>query len=153
MSPIDLAAGRHEPVFDLPTLHKLAALDPSGQNQLLGRVLRAFEQSLQRLGAEIEQARRAGDGQAARLAAHTLKSSSASVGALRLSRLCLALERALRPPADRDAGEGEAPWHPLAEELLAELGQVQQALPGVAEQLKLAAAILAARPAGAIRAA
>jgi hypothetical protein len=49
-----------------------------------------------RLLAQLAQARRDGDPSAMRLVAHTLKSSSASVGALVLSGLCSDAERALR---------------------------------------------------------
>lgn len=82
--------------LDAATLGQLTQLDPSGANRLLPRVLTAYRDSLARLRAQIAGARTADDPAAARLAAHTLKSSSASVGALKLSALCAQAEQAVR---------------------------------------------------------
>jgi HPt (histidine-containing phosphotransfer) domain-containing protein len=87
------------PVLDEEALQRLRELDPSGQNHLLERVLRAFEGSLLRLAPQLREARVRNDMQAMRHVAHTLKSSSASVGALRLSRLCAEIEAAVRQEA------------------------------------------------------
>ncbi len=84
------------PVLDEEALQRLRELDPSGQNHLLERVLRAFEGSLLRLAPQLREARQRRDLQGIRHIAHTLKSSSASVGALRLSRLCAEIEAAVR---------------------------------------------------------
>jgi HPt (histidine-containing phosphotransfer) domain-containing protein len=119
-------------VFDHQALHRLRALDPSGQNQLLVRVMKAFELSLQRLSTQLRDARQQQDVSAVRHAAHTLKSSSASVGALRLSGLCLDVETALRragasfdvTPATAGAALAEPVDH-----LLDEIDRVQAALP------------------------
>ena len=48
------------------------------------------------LGAQLAEARQKNDMQSVRHAVHTLKSSSASIGALRLSRLCAEIEAAVR---------------------------------------------------------
>jgi HPt (histidine-containing phosphotransfer) domain-containing protein len=87
------------PVLDEEALQRLRELDPSGQNHLLERVLRAFESSVLRLAPQLRDARQRGDMAAIRHVAHTLKSSSASVGALRLSRLCAEIEAAVRQEA------------------------------------------------------
>jgi HPt (histidine-containing phosphotransfer) domain-containing protein len=87
------------PVLDEEALQRLRELDPSGQNHLLERVLRAFESSVLRLAPQLRDARQRGDMQAIRHVAHTLKSSSASVGALRLSRLCAEIEAVVRQEA------------------------------------------------------
>jgi HPt (histidine-containing phosphotransfer) domain-containing protein len=84
-------------------------------------VLRAFDTSLQRLLGQLEQARAAGDITAMRHVAHTLKSSSASVGALELSRICADIERRLREP---DPGE----LQPLLDDMVAQGLRVQAAL-------------------------
>ena len=84
------------PVLDEGALQRLRDLDPSGSSRLLERVLRAFETSGTRLGAQLSAARETGDLQGVRHVAHTLKSSSASIGALRLSRLCAEIEAAAR---------------------------------------------------------
>ncbi len=123
--------GEGIPVFDQQALHRLRALDPSGQNQLLNRVMKAFELSLQRLSTQLCNARQQQDVSAVRHAAHTLKSSSASVGALRLSGLCLDVETALRSAgASFDATPataGEALAEPV-DRLLEEIDRVQTAL-------------------------
>ena len=54
---------------------------------------------------QLDAAHRAGDRNAIRLVAHTLKSSSASIGALRLSQLCAQIEAAIR---QGDAGSLDA---------------------------------------------
>ena len=63
---------------------------------MVERVLRAFEASLQRLLPQGVQALEQGDHDAVRHVVHTLKSSSASVGALELSRRCGEIENRLR---------------------------------------------------------
>jgi CheY-like chemotaxis protein len=83
-------------VLDAGALARLSELDPLGQNQLLQRVLRAFQTSAARLRPQADAARKSGDRAALRLVAHTLKSSSASIGALRLSALCVQIESAIR---------------------------------------------------------
>ena len=87
------------PVLDEEALQRLRELDPGGRSHLLERVLRAFESSLLRLAPQLREARQRGDLQAVRHVAHTLKSSSASIGALRLSRLCAEIEAAVRQEA------------------------------------------------------
>jgi HPt (histidine-containing phosphotransfer) domain-containing protein len=82
--------------LDAEALARLAALDPTGESQLLGRVLNAFQSSIARLMPQLDAARRSADRAAIRLVAHTLKSSSASIGALALSRLCAQVETAIR---------------------------------------------------------
>ncbi len=83
-------------VLDTACLDRLRELDPGARNGLLNRVLRTYTQSLERLLVQWEQAQAAGDAQALRGMAHTMKSSSASVGALELSALCAAVEVRLR---------------------------------------------------------
>jgi HPt (histidine-containing phosphotransfer) domain-containing protein len=83
-------------VLDAQTLAKLQELDPDGKAGLVQRVLTTYTRSLSRLLAQLHTARVANDPQAVRHVAHTLKSSSASVGALQLSALCADIERRLR---------------------------------------------------------
>jgi HPt (histidine-containing phosphotransfer) domain-containing protein len=87
------------PVLDEEALQRLRELDPSGKNRLLERILRAFESSVLRLAPQLREARQRGDMQAIRHVVHTLKSSSASIGAMRLSRLCAEIEAAVRQEA------------------------------------------------------
>lgn len=94
-----------QPVLDAEALARLAALDPKGESRLIERVLKAFQTSAARLMPQLEAAQRGADRAAIRLVAHTLKSSSASIGALALSVLCARIENAIRldPTAEIDA--------------------------------------------------
>jgi len=83
-------------VLDAQALARLQELDPTGKAGLLARVLATYTQSLQRLLDQLRSARARADVQGQRHVAHTLKSSSASVGALKLSALCADIERRLR---------------------------------------------------------
>jgi HPt (histidine-containing phosphotransfer) domain-containing protein len=80
-------------VLDEVSIQRLRELDPDGTNHVVERVLRAFETSLRRM---LPQAAEPIDPDAVRHVAHTLKSSSASVGALELSRRCGEIENRLR---------------------------------------------------------
>jgi HPt (histidine-containing phosphotransfer) domain-containing protein len=84
----DALAASETAILDPQALARLQELDPSGETGLLERVLRAFEVSVARLLPQLQDARSAGDLQAIRHVVHTLKSSSASIGALKLSQLC-----------------------------------------------------------------
>lgn len=108
-------------VLDAASLQRLHELDPQGTNRVVERVLRTFEGSLQRLLAQAAQAALAGDAEAARHAVHTLKSSSASVGALALSRCCGEIETQLR-------AQPLAALHGLLDELQDEGQRVLQAV-------------------------
>ena len=89
-------------VLDAAALAGLRALDPVGNNRLLERVLVAFEASTSRLMPQLLDAHRRGDLQGVRYVAHTLKSSAASVGGVRLSGICADLESRIRREQDGD---------------------------------------------------
>ncbi len=59
---------------------------------MLTRVFQAFETSLNRLLPQLEQARITADAAGVKLVAHTLKSSSATIGAVQLSKVCAEVE-------------------------------------------------------------
>ena len=108
-------------VLDPAALANLAQLDPAGANRLMHRVLTTYRSSMARLLAQLAQARVQSDASTMRLVAHTLKSSSASVGALALSALCSDAERALR-----DGRLEEVPG--LLDQLVAETARVDAAV-------------------------
>jgi signal transduction histidine kinase/DNA-binding response OmpR family regulator/HPt (histidine-containing phosphotransfer) domain-containing protein len=83
-------------VLDETALERLRALDPRGENRLLERVLKAFETSVARLLPQLLESRQLGDQGGIRHVAHTLKSSSASIGALQLSQFCADMEAMIR---------------------------------------------------------
>jgi HPt (histidine-containing phosphotransfer) domain-containing protein len=83
-------------VLDAGALERLRELDPSGKGGLVARVLATYTSSLGKLLQQFQAARVQGDRAALRHVAHTLRSSSASVGALHLSGLCADIERSVR---------------------------------------------------------
>lgn len=100
-------------VLDEQALNKLRALDPSGRAGVLQRVLQTYESSLARLMAQFVEARRVGDRPALRHVAHTLYSSSASIGALAFAQSCKAVEQHVR---DSDTGDIEPRLDLMADE-------------------------------------
>ena len=82
--------------LDAGVLAKLAGLDPGDSRGLLPRLLTLYLSSLADLLRQLDAARRPVEPKALGWVAHSLKSSSASMGALRLSALCSATEQALR---------------------------------------------------------
>jgi HPt (histidine-containing phosphotransfer) domain-containing protein len=83
-------------ILDADALDRLRELDPSGKSKLMERVLRAFESSAGRLAQQFGEARKSGDMQGIRHVVHTLKSSSASIGASALARICAEIEASIR---------------------------------------------------------
>ena len=90
--------------LDPAALARLIELDPTGENRLLERVLKAFQTSVARLRPQADSARAVGDAAVIRLVVHTLKSSSASIGALQLSQLCAEIETVIRLEPATDLG-------------------------------------------------
>ena len=78
--------------LDAQALQRLRELDPSGTSRLVERVFKAFATSVARLLPQLDAAQAGGDAAGIRHVAHTLKSSSASIGAVKLSRLCAEME-------------------------------------------------------------
>ncbi len=108
-------------VLDREALERLRELDPTGKSGLLERVAEAFGTSTARLLPQMRSAGQAGDLEGVRYTSHTFKSSSASLGALRLSQLCAELELQARAG---DSTDLEA----RVEEIAAEIEIVLQAL-------------------------
>jgi HPt (histidine-containing phosphotransfer) domain-containing protein len=108
-------------VLDAQALANLVQLDPTGANKLLPRVLVTYRSSMARLLGQLTAARLPFDPVVLKLVTHTLKSSSASVGALTLAALCAAAEQALR----EDRLEG---FISLLDDLEAEAARVDSAV-------------------------
>ena len=89
-------------VLDAEAIKRLRELDPRGDNRLLERVVTAFETSVSRLLPQLDDAVRNQDRNAILHVAHTLKSSSASIGALKLSQLCAEIESMIRRQTGED---------------------------------------------------
>ena len=75
------------PAIDRDTIEQFRELDPNGSMALAARILGIYAGSSSGVFAEVEHAVAAGDGARLRHAAHSLKSSSANVGAMQLSAL------------------------------------------------------------------
>jgi histidine phosphotransfer protein HptB len=105
-------------LLDPEAIRRLRELDPGGSNKLLERVVNAFSGSLDRLLPELARARTGTtpDLAVVRHISHTLKSSSASLGALTLSARC----------ADIEAMARDGRVDGLSEQLDAMLQDIQQ---------------------------
>ena len=129
-SGIEGAAER--PVLDAACMAELRALDPDGKAQLVKRVLATYQASLAKLVEQLRVARADSAWDQVSRVAHTLKSSSASIGALALSALCADIERLLRA-GDRTSAEA------LFDPFQAEVVRVDQAVGQTLRHLEAAA--------------
>jgi len=103
---VALASATHpDNIFDAEALRRLRELDPRGDNRLFERVGKAFETSVGRLLPQLEDAFNVNDTAAIVHVAHTLKSSSASIGALKLSQLCAEIETMIRRQTGEDLSD------------------------------------------------
>jgi HPt (histidine-containing phosphotransfer) domain-containing protein len=82
--------------LDEQALTRLRELDPDGRQGVVRRVLTAYETSLARMIAQLQLQTDTADPVIVASIAHTLKSSSASAGALSLAQACADVEARLR---------------------------------------------------------
>jgi HPt (histidine-containing phosphotransfer) domain-containing protein len=129
-SGIEGAADR--PVLDAACMAELRALDPDGKAQLVKRVLATYQTSLAKLAEQLRGARAVGAWDQVSRVAHTLKSSSASIGALGLSAVCADIERLLRAG---DSVGAEA----LVDRFQVEVGRADEAVGQALQRLEAAA--------------
>ncbi len=108
------------PSLDPAALRNLAGLEQAGSD-LVDRVVQMYLSSSTSLAAEIRAGAEAEDPERVAAAAHTLKSSSAQVGAMKLSSLCKEIEARGRG----GFGEGVAN---LVDEVESELESVREGL-------------------------
>jgi CheY-like chemotaxis protein len=107
--------------IDARALEAIRSLANAHNPDLLEQIVRLYLKSGPQLMAAIREGLDAGDPNKVRVAAHTLKSSSANLGASRLAELCKQLETAAR----LDAMVSDAPPYP---DLQAEYERVCNAL-------------------------
>ncbi|MFT3856400.1 MAG: response regulator [Aquabacterium sp.] len=100
--PRPAAPALPQDVLDAEALRRLRELDPRGDNRLLERVVKAFQTSVGRLLPQMDEALKMNDSAAIMHVAHTLKSSSASIGALKLSHMCAEIETMIRRQTGED---------------------------------------------------
>lgn len=112
-------------VLDADALAKLRELDPTGVNCFVVRILATYQRSVASLGGKLREARRDGDTDAIRRIVHTLKSSSAHVGALALAKICDGIEKEIVGNSGAD----------LNADLDAVIRELAVALSAVAERL------------------
>jgi signal transduction histidine kinase/CheY-like chemotaxis protein/HPt (histidine-containing phosphotransfer) domain-containing protein len=91
-----------EPTLDPAALEALAGQFRTDNPQLVEELIRIYLENAPKLLGDMDRALAAGEGNNLMRAAHTLKSSSASLGAMRLSGLSKAIEMAVRN--DRQEG-------------------------------------------------
>lgn len=120
--PRSAAASPSATALDAAAVARLRELDPTGQHGVVSRVLATFDASLRRLLGQLEAERGKGNAVVVGGIAHTLKSSSASVGALGLATACAEIEArlragdtaALQSDIDRMLAEGQAALRAVA---------------------------------------
>ena len=88
--------GPAAPLIDPEAIERLRQLDPSGQQGVLRRVLLAYEASLTRHLSDVAEAWECADADRLGRASHTLKSSSAAVGAMTFAQHCADIEQSVR---------------------------------------------------------
>ena len=118
-------------VLDRQALDQLSALQSDGKSDLFARVINVYLAESPKLIEVAKQAAAANDAVELARAAHTLRSSSANVGAMRLAELCRDIESSTKRPAAEDEAKL------LLVKVDAEYGRVQAAL---STELELAAA-------------
>jgi signal transduction histidine kinase/CheY-like chemotaxis protein/HPt (histidine-containing phosphotransfer) domain-containing protein len=107
--------------LDEAALNAIRELDAGDAAGLLGQVVDMYLQASPPLIDHIRQGLGSGDADRVRMAAHTLKSSSANLGARRLSEMCAVLEHAAR----KGALSGELPG---ADQIVREFDAVRRSL-------------------------
>ena len=85
-----------EPVLQQQALDELRKLQSAGQPDVVERLLEVYLDSADQLVEEMQAGTKSGDAAQLQRAAHTLKSSSANIGALHLARCCRDLEGSAR---------------------------------------------------------
>jgi PAS domain S-box-containing protein len=98
-------------VLDLAAIDRIRAMERRGAERLLERLIETYLTSSERLMAEAEAALGRADATALRQAAHTLKSSSANLGAIELASRCAEIEGLARTERLVDA---RADWTAVA---------------------------------------
>ena len=101
---VSASAENHGALLDMQVVGTLHAMDHDCPG-LIGRLVEAYATSAPALMVELRGAAACGDLRAARQAAHTLKSSHASLGALGVSALFADIEATARTGASRDLND------------------------------------------------
>ena len=108
-------------LLDEEALHSIRELERNGASGMLTRVVGMYRESAPQLLTDIRKGVEDGDAERTRRAAHTLKSSSANLGAVVVTALCKRLEDEARAGKLNDA-------HTLADQIEQELDQITNLL-------------------------
>ncbi len=115
------------PLLDRTALDAIRALQSEAAPDLLAQVVRLYFESAADMLTRLRAGLAAGDHEAVRIAAHTLKSSSANLGAAVLAEMCKQLELAARAgslgPGLPDAQALERAYQAVRVALEAEIGE------------------------------
>ena len=117
----EAGSSSERPLLDRGALEAIRALQSEAVPDLLAQVVRLYFDSAADMLARLRDGLASGDHEAVRIAAHTLKSSSANVGAGTLAEMCKQLELAAR-------GRHFGPGLPDAQALEREFDAVRAAL-------------------------
>jgi len=115
-------------VLDRQVLDQLSKVRTNGKPELLARVINLYLVESPKLVQKLKQAAGASDARAIALSAHSLKSSSANVGAKVLSRYCADIEASARRADTEEARK-------ILAKIETEHGSVQSALTAEVETL------------------
>jgi CheY-like chemotaxis protein/HPt (histidine-containing phosphotransfer) domain-containing protein len=126
--PAALAEANGADVLDRQVLAQLGKVLTNGKPELLGRVIKLYLAESPKLMKKLRQAADASNAPDIAASAHSLKSSSANVGAKALSRYCEDLERSARRADTEEARR-------LLAKVESEHGSVQAALAAEVESL------------------
>jgi two-component system sensor histidine kinase/response regulator len=119
--PQEMAQDEAETVIDLSAINKIRAIPGKNNTSLFEQVASQFSDIAPTLAAAIRAQCDAGDAEALWRAAHSLKSSAAALGAVRLSRRCAQIEALARD-------SGAKPVCDLLDALEADLATAQNGL-------------------------
>jgi two-component system, sensor histidine kinase and response regulator len=98
-TPAVVSAGDDLPILDHGVLESLRELQADGEPDLLTELVELYRADAPQMLEAMRTALAEANGEALRRAAHTLKGSSANLGAVRLAEMCRELERAGRDGA------------------------------------------------------
>jgi CheY-like chemotaxis protein/HPt (histidine-containing phosphotransfer) domain-containing protein len=101
--PLEMMHGQANEVLELKVLEQLAALRVNGKPELLARTISLYLVESPKLMERLKQATSANDATEIVRCAHSLKSSSANIGATALSRYCSDIEGSARRADAEDA--------------------------------------------------
>ena len=82
--------------LDHSAIDAVRQLDPDGQDRLLSRLIALYRDDSSQLLADMENALKVGDAESVARAAHTLKSSSANLGATNVAAIARQIEHSAR---------------------------------------------------------